>query len=76
MTSIPFILTPLKGFLKIFIYLNELRQRYGRGRIKGIKGIEALTLFYQHTLIPLIPFILSGGCGWCGSAIDEKGGLL
>lgn len=74
MTSIPFILVLLEGFIEIFIYLSELRQRNRRRRIKGIKGIKALRQFSPHSFIPLILFILSGWCGWVGSSGVVKGG--
>jgi len=61
MTSIPFILVLLEGFLELFIYINELHQRDWRRRIKGIKGIKVLRHINPSSFIPLIPFILSSG---------------
>lgn len=74
MTSIPFIIVSLEGFIEIFIYLSELHQRNRRGRIKGIKGIKAIRHFSPHSFIPFILFIPSSGCGWVGSSGVVKGG--
>lgn len=74
MTSSPFVLMPLECFLEIFIYINELRQRYGRGRIKGFKGLKVPEICFSQTSNPLNPFILSGGLRLVGSSGAVKGG--
>lgn len=59
MTSSPFILKPLEGFLRKFIYLNKLQQELEPSRIKGIKGLEVFAPNRQPTFIPFIPLILA-----------------
>lgn len=66
----PFVLEALKGFLKIFIYINQLSHGIGRSRIKGIKGIKGVRQSH-NTSNPFNPLILVDGLGY-GNPMNEE----
>ena len=67
----PLHLIALEGFLKIFIYINQLSHGICRGRIKGFEGLEVLRCDCLKPFNPSNPLILVDGLGY-GSLKNEE----